>query len=185
MMRFLKLFDGIDVLPAVMQLQDNPQLWNEHPERTAAPDSPHYGVPDVWLRYRDQNELAAADYRNEPHFPVWYPAWGLLPALRPIVFAIMARCEATHLGGILLTRISPGGRVQPHDDRGGWHAEFHRCKVYVPLMGNDRCINRCADETVCMVPGTAWMFDNLVEHEVRNDGTTPRVTLIVSMRREV
>lgn len=184
MSRFLKLFDGIDVLPAVLQLRAQPDMWDRLRDRTEHEGSPHHGLSDVWLRYRNADDLREAGNRNEPHFPVWYPVWRHLPALRPIVYALMARCEATALGGVLLTRIPPGGQVRPHDDHGGWHAEFYGCKAYVPLLGNDRCINHCGGESVCMVPGTAWLFDNLVTHSVTNDGDTERVTLIVSMRRE-
>ena len=183
--RFLKVFDGIDPLPTLLQLQDNPQLWDSYQVRgrdeTA---SPHEGVSDIWVRYRDRAELTSPAAYLEPHFPVWWPAWGLLPALRPIVFGIAARCEATAIGGVFLTRIVPGGQVKPHDDAYSWHARFYACKVFVPLAGNGRCINRSVDEEIVMGIGQAWTYDNLVEHSVRNEGENDRICLIVSLRRE-
>ena len=184
MRRFLKLVDGIDTMPALLQLHDQPELWDAFNVRTASETSPHHGVSDIWLRYRDRAELTEPASYLDPHFSVWWPAWRSLPALRPIVFGLMARCEATSLGGVFITRIAPGGRVAPHDDAYSWHARHYGCKVYVPLAGNGQCINRCLDEEVVMGVGSAWTFDNLVEHEVTNAGDCNRITLIIAMRRE-
>ena len=184
MRHFLKLFDGIDPLPALLQLQDNSALWDAYTPRTADPASPHHGVSDIWLRYRPEAELTEPAHYLEPHYPVWWPAWSKLTALEPIVFGLAARCKATAIGGVFLTRIPPGGEVKPHDDAYSWHARMFGCKAYVVLSGNGRCVNTCLDEEVVMRPGEAWTFDNLVTHSVRNEGGTDRVTLIVAMRRE-
>ena len=182
MQHFLKVFDGIDTFPALLQLHENAHLWDDFKVRTEHETSPHHGVSDIWLRYRERAELSTPETYWEPHFPVWWPAWHTLTELHPIVFAVAARCKATHIGGCFLTRIAPGGRVKPHDDAHSWHARFHTCKVYVTLTGNGRCINRCEDEEVVFGTGSAWTFNNLVEHEVRNEGDSERITLIVSLR---
>jgi hypothetical protein len=39
-----------------------------------------------------------------------YPAWQLLPQLRPIIFDLMRRVEAVQLGRVLITRLAPGKR---------------------------------------------------------------------------
>lgn len=184
MRHFLKLFDGIDVLPALVQLQEWPELWDAYTPRTESEASPHHGVSDIWLRYRPRDELTEPGKFIEPHFPAWWPAWSKLPALRPIVFGLMSRCEATALGGVFITRIPPGGEVKPHDDAYSWHAQHYATKAYVVLAGNGRVINSCLDEEVVMQPGTAWTFNNLVTHGVRNEGDSDRITLIVAMRRE-
>lgn len=184
MRHFLKIFDGIDTLPALLQLHENPQLWDDYPARTWFPESPHHGVSDIWIRYRHRDELNGPETYIEPHVPVWWPAWYKLPALRPIVFALMARCEATQLGGVFITKIAPGGQVKPHSDGHSWHAREYNCKVYVTLASNGRCINTCMDEEIVMGVGTAVTFDNLLTHAVRNDGDTDRLTLIVCMKRE-
>ena len=184
MSQFLKLGDGLDVLPALMQLRDNADLWDAYTPRTANPASPHHGVSDIWLRYRDRTELTEPARFLEPHHPVWWPAWSKLTMLDPIVFGLAARCRATAIGGVFLTRIPSGGEVKPHDDAYSWHARHYRTKVYVPLVGNPDCINTCLDDAAVMMPGSAWTFDNLVTHAVMNRGTTERITLIISLRRE-
>ncbi len=183
MRHFLQVAAGIDVLPLLLELNRQPKLWNRHTARTEG-CSPHAAVDDIWVRFRDPAELTSAQAFAEPFQPVMYPAWHALPALRPIVFALMARLAAVQLGGILITRVPPGAQVAPHDDRGRWHPEYFTTKVYIPLASNDRCVNSCAEETVVMRVGEAWTFDNLKTHATINDGAEDRMTLIVSLRCE-
>lgn len=169
---------------ALQQLDDHPELWDQHPQRTRHPESPHRETSDIWLRYRDPAELhEPSDFRG-PHWPVFYPAWRELTGLHSFVYDLARRVRAVHVGGILLTRMKPGTRVYSHDDRGAWHAEFHNAKVWMPLVANGLCFNQCCDEQVVMKPGEAWMFDNLLPHSVINAGDTERITLICSYRTE-
>jgi hypothetical protein len=138
----------------------------------------------VWIRFRAYADLTTPESFGEPFIPSFYPAWSMLPRLRPIVFGLMARCEAVQLGGILITRVPAGCQVAPHDDKGRWHPEFFTTKIYVPLTTNPHCYNTCDDEKVTMMQGDAWHFDNLKIHSTINDGDSDRVTLIVSMRCE-
>lgn len=184
MRNFARVAVGIDVAPALAQLAEHPSLWNAHTHRRDAPGSPHTEMSDIWVRFRDRAELTSPARFAEPHNPVWYPAIAALPALRPIIFDVMRAVEATRLGGVLITRIPPGGRIAEHHDRGGWHAEFYTTKVYVPLAANSRCVNRCEDEAVVMDVGEAWTFDNLKLHSVENNGASDRITLIVCMRTD-
>ena len=182
MQHFRKITEGYDVAPVVEQLAAYPDLWGEHPERVAYPDSPHRETQDIWLRFRDPADLRhPTDYGN-PHFAVFYPAWHKLPAVHPIVFDLMARERAVYLGGILMTRLPPRSQVYRHHDRGSWHAEYLNRKVYVILQGNPWCTNWCEDETLVMRPGDAWEFENLLDHGVINEGLNDRLALIVTMR---
>lgn len=181
MKNFLKIASGIDVLPLAIALQMHPELWDEHNERKEFENSSHKCTSDIWVRYNDPKNLSKGyDKYTSEHDSVWHPAAAKLPQLRPIIFGLMDRCEATRLGGVLITRIPAGGHVLPHADR-GWHPEYFDLKVYVPIHSNPHCVNRVADEKVVMAPGDAWYFNNLKEHEVINGGDTERITLIVCM----
>lgn len=182
MRHFLKVASGIDTLPALVDLDRQPGLWNQHGERTAS--GVHRAVDDIWLRFRAYHELTSPEAFGEPFTPVFYPAWHALPHLRPIVFGLMARVGAVQLGGVLITRVPPHRQVDPHDDRGRWHPEFFTTKLYVPLITNPDCFSTCADERVAMERGDAWIFDNLLVHSTVNDGETDRITLIISTRVE-
>jgi hypothetical protein len=183
MSNFIRIASGIELLPVLLDLERQPELWNRNTARTAG-GGPHQAVSDIWVRFRDPTELSDRQAYSEMFTPVFYPAWSALPHLRPIVFGLMTRLEAVQLGGILITRVPAGKMVEPHNDRGRWHAEFFNTKAYVVLASNPGCYNTCDDETVVMAPGEAWVFNNLKEHSTVNAGETDRVTLIVSLRVE-
>lgn len=178
---FRLIKSGIDVTAAVAQLDGQPDLWDTRVDRLSYL-GPHRETSDIWVRFRDPRHLTSAESYREPHLSVWYPAWHALPALRPIVFDLASCVEATHIGGVLITKIPAGGRVYEHDDRGGWHSEYHDAKVWIPLRANDGCLNHCEGDTVIMEAGTAWTFSNLKRHSVENRGATERVCLIVCFR---
>ncbi len=183
-MNFTLIAAGVDVSGVVAELDAHPALWGARPYRTEDPTSPHAAAPDIWLRYRKLAELTSPAAYREPHFAEFYPEWSLVPSLHPVVYNLMAHLRAVHLGGILVTRIMPGHRILPHNDRGSWHAEFMNTKLYVVLKDNPWCLNHCEGDTVHMRTGDVWRFDNLREHSVVNDGPTERWTAIVSMRTE-
>lgn len=181
MTAFELIAEGIEVAPLLTQLEACPELWGQHPGRTRE-GSPHFGIPDIWVRYRARDEITEPAKANEPHFASFYPAWYDLPALHPIAFGLMTRLNATYLGGILITKIPAGKEVKPHTDLGGWHAQNMPLKVYVPLQSNPLCVNYCGGDSVVMKTGEAWSFDNLVEHSVVNGGDEDRITLICCFR---
>jgi hypothetical protein len=184
MQHFQQVATGIDVALALAQLELQPGLWGANPARTEGEASPHSETQDIWLRFRDPAELTSRVAYGEPHFGVFYPAWDALTALKPIVFDIMARMKAVYLGGILITRIPPGGQVKAHHDRGSWHAEWLNSKVYVVLQANDLCVNWCEGDRLTMRAGEAWQFENQRMHGVINGGDEDRIALIITMRVE-
>jgi len=178
MAHFQKFAEGLDVMPLLAQLHVQPDLWNANTMRTERSDSPHRGVPDIWVRTAP--EFGPVD---APYIPVFYPAWNKLPALRSIIFPLAARYQASMIGNILITRIPPGGEVLGHTDR-GWGPSYFNLKAYVVLASNEGCLNWCEDERVIMQTGDGWFFRNTVEHGVRNAGRTDRLSLIATFRVE-
>jgi hypothetical protein len=183
MRNFQLIATNIDVLPLVLDLYRQPELWNQDTARTGGQGA-FSGTDDIWVRFREPAELTSRETFNEMFVPVMYPAWRALPHLRPLVFSLMARLEAVQLGGVLITRVPGGRQVEPHDDRGRWHPEFFTTKAYIPLASNPHCYSTCENERVVMGVGDCWLFDNLKTHSTVNDGETDRITLIVSMRVE-
>jgi hypothetical protein len=182
---FLKICDGINVEPITLAILQNPDLWDQRTLRKHG-NSPHTQMSDIWVRYNDDTDAKrSGDYSkfNDEHFPIWYPAIEILPSIRQIALGLMAKMGATHLGGILITKIPSGGKVDPHVDR-GWHADFYNCKLYVPLLSLPGCVNRCDDEFVSMKTGECWYFNNHVEHEVINNSNDDRMTLIICMKTD-
>ena len=168
-----------NVTDLAAQVDAHPELWDQNTLRTGWKEGPFTETSDIWVRYGDDPETMAGE-----HFPVFYPAWYALPALQPIVFHLMAGLRATTLGGVMITRIPPGGKIPSHTDKGGWHAEFYPLKVYVVIRSNPQVVNRYEDETYHLAAGEAWLFNNLVTHSVENHGDTDRIAAIVCMRNE-
>lgn len=184
MKHFIQL-GNVDVLPLLLQLDRNPQLWDANDTRTSHVGSPHSDVSDIWLRWRKAEELTSPASYNEPFINFqWYDAMNLLPAVRPILMDIMARVGGTALGGALITKIPSGKAVKPHSDSASWHANFFNLKVYTVIKSNPNAVNWCAGESLVMAPGTVWSFDNTKPHSVYNEGDDDRITMMVAVRTE-
>lgn len=169
----------LDVAPALAQIAAHPDVWNRQRERTAA--YAHSDVSDIWLRYNDfANFNGDMQAFNAPHQSVWYPESHQLPAVRSLVFDVMRVVEGEQLGGVLITRIPPGGTVKPHID-GGWHAGYY-AKFAVQLQGNERQAFHFEDASLSAMPGDLYTFDNSRLHWVTNDSDEDRMTLIICIR---
>lgn len=73
-------------------------------------------------------------------------------------------------------RIEPGASVPQHSDM-NYHW-FHRVRVHVPVITRPEVRFHCANETVHMAAGEAWIFDNWREHRVDNASPVARVHLV-------
>ena len=168
---------GLPVDGIYWALRQNPQLWNEHTQRTASPDSPHHGLDDIWARFGDVNCAAT----GQPHTSYWYPAADLLQ-IKGLCDAIRERVGGVEMGGVLITRIPPGASCKPHIDP-GWHARYYD-KFAVQITsapGQAFCFE---DQNLETRPGDLFWFDNQYLHWVTNDTPYERVTMIVCIRRE-
>lgn len=181
-MNFVRIAHGVDVLPLLLELHRQPQLWDENTHRQSYPATPHAATKSIWVRYRPAAEINGLESYREEHRNEFWPAWHLLPSLRPLVFNLMARVCAVELGSILFTKLQPGGEVLPHSDRGGWAPQYYNTKCHLTLAGSS--ISTCDGESVRQVQGDVWTFDNLKVHSIRNDSETDRVCAIVSLRCE-
>lgn len=173
----------VDVLAA--QLEQHPELWDACTQRKARQGSPHTGMQDIWVRYNEGDPYSPTF--NDRHVPVWYPAWKVLPALKPIVFDLMRKVDGEMLGGVLITKISPGSGIDPHADD-GWHVQYYD-KFYVSIRSEPGAMFFCQHEDTleCLEPqvGECWLFDNRKRHWVENQSTSDRITLIVCIRTEM
>ena len=73
----------------------------------------------------------------------------------------------------MFSLLRPKTRIPPHT--GVTNA---RLVAHLPLVVPDGCGFRVGNETRKWVPGTAWVFDDTIEHEAWNDSDEPRAILI-------
>jgi hypothetical protein len=181
MTRFVQLATGVDVVPVMLELHRADHLWDRNPERRLYPGTPHAAMTDITVRYMPEAEVTMEARRLE-HRNVFWPAWHALPALRPMVFALMTRVQAIELGSILLTKLPPGKMIEPHSDAGNWAPEFYSTKCHITLAGS--ALVRCEEDAVVMKQGDIFTFNNLLNHSVECIGEYDRISCIVSMRCE-
>jgi quercetin dioxygenase-like cupin family protein len=158
------------------ELLAHPELWNQHKARTE--QYAHSAISDIWLRYNDlANFKGDLESFNAEHESVWYPSFDLLPASVPIIFNTMRFVMGERLGGVLITKVPPGGRVEPHSDH-GWHATKYQ-KFAVQIAATDEQAF-CFDEMqLITAPGDMYTFDNQKLHWVENDSDEDRITMII------
>lgn len=175
------LASGFDVSEALKQIEAHPEVWNTHRQRTEMYGTPHNGVSDIWIRYRPWEQYAGdwAAFHDE-HVSEWYPVIHKLPAVWSLVRKVKRHVGAETLGGVLITKVPPGGRVEPHID-GGWHAS-HYDKYAVQLQGNQDQRFWFEDCELRPEPGDLYTFDNSKLHAVYNDSDSDRMTLIICLK---
>lgn len=169
------LYRGLNVTPIHWNLQNHPELWDRHTARTADPHSPHHGLSDIWARFGDDQN--AVD--GTPHDAKWYPEANLLN-IKQLCHELMYRVGGVELGGVLITRIPPGGVCKPHQDT-GWHAlRYEKFGVQITSApGQKFCFEDGELETI---PGDVFWFKNQPMHWVVNPTKYERITMIVCIR---
>lgn len=178
MQHFLKIADGIDVGPLRAALDAHPELFGLLTHR-AEGDSPHREMTDIWVRFNAYKNFGP-DFGAE-HDSVWYPSsLHIIDELKPIVFDLMRQVEGERLGGILITKLPPGGRIAPHVD-GGWHAGYYQ-KFTIAIKSAPGALFRFPDGDIAASPGDCHWFDNSVLHSVENDTEEERIALIVCIK---
>lgn len=178
MQHYLQLASGIDVAPLCAALNAQPELFGQHKHRAEYAGSPHTAMSDIWVRYNAYENFGPAF--NDEHDSVWYPVIDHLPQIKPIVFELMAAVQGERLGGILITKIPPGGGIGPHID-GGWHAGYYD-KFFVPIQSAQGALFRFPEGDIAAQPGDCYWFDNSVTHSVENNSTQDRIAMIVCIK---
>jgi hypothetical protein len=179
-MNFRLIANDFNVAPLRDRLCNNPDLFGLYDFRGAAYGSPHTQMRDIWVRYKDvRPHLEAGDMTGfcDEHEPMWYPVSFKMPEVFPVVTELMERVQAKRLGGVLITRVPPGGRIDPHVDH-GWHAEYYD-KYYVPILNNSGATFNFPDGAIAPKDGEVYWFRNDVPHWVINDSQTDRIAMIV------
>lgn len=176
------LSSGFEVDRLVSQIEAMPAVWNTHKLRTEQYGTPHTQVSDIWVRY-NRWENFTGDIHNfvmTPHQSEWYGVIEYIPAVVKLVAEVFSHVEGQELGGVLITKVPPGGQVAPHIDQ-GWHARYYD-KYAVQLKGNkDQAF--CFEEMELRpLPGDLYTFDNSLLHWVINESDEDRMTLIVCIR---
>ena len=93
---------------------------------------------------------------------------------------LMTIVSGERLGGVLITKIPPGGEIKPHVDA-GWHAEYYE-KYYVPIKNEKGAKFHFEDAVLEPKQGEVWNFDNSKLHWVTNGSAEDRIAMIICIR---
>lgn len=177
-MLFSKLDGVLDVEPLAQRLIARPDLFGRR--STRAETYAHGGMTDIWVRYNAPENLGPRF--NDEHDSIWYPEAQEIPEVRPICMALMSAVWGERLGGVLITKLPPGGKIHPHVD-GGWHARYYS-KFYVPIVNDEGAVFGFPGGEIHAVPGEVWAFRNDVPHWVENASQRDRIAMIVCIRTQ-
>lgn len=145
-------------------------------------ESPHSEMTDIWIRYRDVvPHLISGDFSDfsDEHDSIWYPSSREIPEVKDVIFSVMSHVRGERLGGVLITKLSPGGKIKPHTDS-GWHASYYD-KFYVPIEDYG---SEFGFESGVIQPklGEVYQFDNSKLHWVNNETTGDRIAMIICIK---
>lgn len=177
MRNFYRLAEGMNVAPVMQAIARQPDLWNANDLRTTFAGTPHSAADDILLRF---NDPASGVHIGDDLEAVTLPVFYALP-VRQIVFDIMRAVEAERLGRVMITRLVPGARIEPHRDVLGVYATYYT-RYHVALQSLPGALFRCGAETVNMRTGDVWWFDASAEHELANNSADDRVHLLIDVR---
>lgn len=173
----------VDIGNIVEELKGD-EAWNKYGARQTAYRTPHQQIDDIWVRYNSIDNFKGDLHAfNARHKSEWYSVAGTHPRLRELSEEVLEKAGGGTLGGVLITRIPPGGGVAPHTDS-GWHASYYYDKYAVQLQGNQEQAFCFRGHEVRAEPGQVYWFDNQQEHWVINDSDEYRMTMIVCIRPE-
>lgn len=180
MKNFLKLADNVNVLPIMIELQRNSDLWDENTLRTKHPGTAHAEVSDIWIRFND-TDISSVDVVNDKD-TIPYRAWKDLPSVKPLIFALMNQVGAIRLGRVIITKLPPGKTITPHVDGGAPATYYQRYQVALQCLPGNKFI--IGDEEVSFRTGEIWQINNREIHSVVNNSADDRIVMIVDARSE-
>jgi quercetin dioxygenase-like cupin family protein len=176
----------LDVLPLQEELLKHYDEFDKINLRRLG-NSPHKEMTDIWVRYNHINNysddiLNGTSKFNEEHDAVWYPVTDKIPSVKKVCFDLMFTVDGERLGGIFITKLPPGGRIEKHTDD-GWHAQYYD-KFYVPILNKQGAKFCFEDGDINPTLGDAWWFDNSKVHWVENNTDSDRIAMIVCIRTD-
>jgi mannose-6-phosphate isomerase-like protein (cupin superfamily) len=169
-----------NLLPLLHQIQRQPELWKADTYLRDYPQGPFGDTETIFLRFPPASVSELEQGTKDQHECVWMDGAIYLPAARKHLFDLMALTEGERLGRVMINKLRVGGKVYRHADT-PVHANYWD-RYHFVLQSTPGVAFHCGDEEVWMKPGEVWWFQNALEHEVINNGSTDRVHMIVDIR---
>lgn len=85
------------------------------------------------------------------------------------------------LESVRLLNLKAGSQIRLHDDVSLSYASGS-IRLHIPIQTNPGVDFKIGGEKVVMLPGECWYGNFEIPHEVRNDGSTDRIHLVMDMK---
>lgn len=186
MNNFQKIGSGLNIVPLLLAIKRQPDLWKEDTYLRDYPQGPFGEIESIMLRfptktvYETEEELAKHDSLYDQHENVDYPAYAKLTEARQLVMNLMHFVGGERLGRVMINKIAPGGVIFPHVDTKS-HTDYYS-RFHIVLQSQPGVQFRAGDENTYMATGEAWWFDNSQEHEVINNSADDRIHMVIDIR---
>jgi hypothetical protein len=193
MRNFHVIKDGMDVSALALAISMDPDLWTADTFLRNYPQGPFGDTDTIMLRFPEiqtgmseeeidlykANKLAGYDQ----HESIAWPAWSKLTQAHEFVFNLARFSLATRVGRVMINRIRPGGRIFRHADTPE-HVRYWR-RFHLVIQGQPGAVIYCGngegDETLQMLTGRLFWFRNELEHEVRNESSVDRISMVIDL----
>ena len=175
---FQRIHHRTTLEPLIRQIENHPELWNQHPLRTKYTGTVHSDSSDIWIKYNDVNAKDLIDEMFNGKNAINYPAFYVLSGVYGLLSSLMQRVRGERLGRVLVTKLPPGGKILPHIDEGETSSYYDRFHIVLSEGG----YFSCGKSKIKMRFGEIWWFNNQKTHSVENDSENDRIHLIVDIR---
>lgn len=199
MRHFMRVAEGIDVGPLLHRIVRNQHHFNKHGQRKTAPGTPFAEGDDILIRYSPPKDAGMNNGYFGSEETVWYPAANDFPEVLPLIGAVVGMTAAYEVGRVIISRLKPGAKIDPHiDDVGKYVSQGDRARYHVVLQGRPGSMFYCGDlpdpegeteearkgsvEAVNMRCGEVYWFNAHRAHWVINDSDQDRLHLLIDVR---
>lgn len=175
---FQKVTDGLDVVPLVMKIHEQPHLWDEIRFRQEAPGSAHHDTEAIFLRWCPNLSLEAVFKQIEAmDFPA---APRLMPAAGQLVQSVIdAIGDVEEIGRIMVVSLHVNGAIDKHVDEGAYADHYDR--FHVALSSYPGNMFYVGDQQFEAKEGELWWFNHKLPHYVENKSIYDRWHLILDL----
>lgn len=155
-------------------------LWDRYNMRRLT-GSPHVEMVDIWARFNNPEPfIKSGDWSKfvDEHESEWLFK---IPEVEEICQQLMQYLDGERLGGVLITKLPPNGKIYPHVDN-GWHAEYYD-KYFVSIK-NGKGAKFCFDDgEIEPNEGDVYAFRNDKNHWVENKSNQDRIAMIICIKQ--
>lgn len=174
-MKHFKKLGHFDPTNALHEL-NNTNLWNWLNLRRLDPASYHTNVEDIVLRFQPLDRPSNLDFIYNNNYCIDYFVQTLLPITSQVIKDFVANRPC---GRVVISKLKANSSIAPHTDD-GLYAKCHD-RFHLVLESNPQVLFNSGDETINMVSGEIWWFDNMQTHSVYNNSDTDRIHIIVDI----